>query len=382
MKKSRVAIINCETYSEDKVYQAVKKGIDLLGGVDKYIQDGEKILLKPNVLVGDKPERNTTTHPAVFKAVAKVLGESKADLYYGDSPGFGSPEFQLKRSGFTLVANELNIKIADFHKGKEIEFQDSPFVKKFNIANGVLESDGLINISKMKTHGLTRITGAVKNLFGCVPGLLKAEYHVKMPNVFDFAKMLVSLNLLLKPRLHIMDGIVAMQGNGPRSGEAINMNVILVAEDPIALDAVFCKLIKLNPDFVPTSKPGKEWGLGTYIDEEIELVGDDIKDLITGDFDVVRKPVKSVTSSNIVSFLKNLVSPRPVIDKDRCTKCGVCIEVCLVDGKAVNWWDGDKTRPPQHNYRKCIRCYCCQELCPYKAISIKTPILGKLLLGN
>ncbi len=382
MNKTKVAIIRCDTYSNENVYQSVKKGMELLGGINQFVKKGEKILLKPNVLVGDKPEKVTTTHPSVFRAVAKILSENQIDLYYGDSPGFGNPENQLRKSGFTKIADEFNVKLADFVNGEKIEFHNSPFNKKFTIAKGILKSDGIINICKMKTHGLTRITGAVKNTFGCIPGLLKAEYHVKMPNVFDFAKMLVTLNLYLKPRLHIMDGIVAMEGNGPRSGDPINMNVILLSKDPLALDSVFCKLIKMNPEFIPTFKPGKEWGLGTYLDEDIDIVGDNINDLINEKFIVKRKPVKNVTNSNVVSFLKNLVSPKPVIDKEKCTKCGVCVEVCLVEGKAVNWNEGDKSKLPIHDYRKCIRCYCCQELCPHKAISIKTPLLGKILLGE
>ncbi len=379
MKKSKVAIIRCESYDEQVVLNSVRKGIDLIGGIDKFVKKDEKIVLKPNVLTGDIPEKQISTHPSVLKAVGKIVKEITDKVTYGDSPGFGKPITQMKKALLEDAANELGIPFADFDNGKEIRFKDSPFTKQFVISNGVLEADGLISLSKMKSHGLTRMTGAVKNQFGCIPGILKAEYHVKMVNVIEFAKALVALTLLLKPRLYIMDAIMAMEGNGPRNGTPVKMNALLFSDDPIALDSVMCKLVDINPEFVPTMKPGKEWGLGTYLYDEIEIVGDDIEPLINKNFKVERKPVEAVTSSGMVSFVKNLVSQRPVINKDKCVKCGVCITVCPVKEKAVNWKNNDKKSPPVHNYKICIRCYCCQELCPENAITIKTPLLGKLI---
>jgi Pyruvate/2-oxoacid:ferredoxin oxidoreductase delta subunit len=243
----------------------------------------------------------------------------------------------------------------------------------------VLDSEGLISIAKFKTHQLTRITGPVKNQFGCVPGILKTEFHLKLPNPLDFAKMLVCIDLYIRPRLYIVDGIMAMEGNGPRGGTPVNMKVLLFSKDPLAAEAVMCRLIDLNPEFVPTMKPGKEWGLGTYLPEEIELVGDPIEPLINKSFKVVRAPVKAVTSSTSVSFIKNLVSPRPVIDPEKCNKCGTCVKVCPANPKAVDWHDGDRKKVPTYKYERCIRCFCCQEMCPDHAISVQTPFLGKLI---
>ena len=154
-------------------------------------------------------------------------------------------------------------------------------MKKLIIANGVLDCDGLISLPKLKTHGLMRFTGAVKNQFGCIPGFLKGQYHVKLPDPYDFATMLVDINTLIKPRLYIMDGITAMEGNGPRSGKPKQLNVLLLSTDPIALDATACKIINLNPEFVPTSKLGEKAGLGTYHTENIEIVGEQIDLLLT-----------------------------------------------------------------------------------------------------
>lgn len=378
--ESKVAVIRCEDYIPGNVRQAVKKGIDLLGGVSGLINPGEKILLKPNLLVGDKPSKGTNTHPMLLQAVGEVLKKGGARLFYGDSPGVGNPERAAKKVGYTRVAEVLDMQLADFQSGVTVSFPEALLAKQLYLAVGALEADGIISISKMKTHGFTRITGAVKNQFGCIPGFRKSEYHVKMPDVYDFSKVCVDINRYLKPRLYIMDGITAMEGNGPRGGELVNMKVLLLSTDPVALDAVCCRLIDLDPEFVPTARIGLEGRLGTYIPDEIEIVGDDIEELINKNFQVVRRPPEQLTKSRYFpKFLKHYISPRPVIDYQRCVNCGQCVLQCPVNPKAVNWPQGDKRHKPVFNYKHCIRCYCCQEICPEKAITIKVPLLGRLI---
>ncbi|MBN1411974.1 MAG: DUF362 domain-containing protein [Spirochaetales bacterium] len=379
MEKSKVAVIRCHSYDEEPVYTAVSRGIELLGGVSRYTRKNEKILLKPNVLIGADPAKGISTHPSVFKAVARVLLQEGASLYYGDSSGMGKPITHLKRAGLAAAAEELGVLLADFINGREVSNESYPLIRTFTLANGALDCDGIINLPKMKTHALARVTGAVKNLFGCIPGFLKPQFHVKLPNPVDFCKMLVSLNLLLKPRLHIMDGVEAMEGNGPHSGTIRNMNVLLLSEDPIAIDSVMCRLMNLDPKIPPTITIGEEWGLGTADPEQIELLGDPLEPLIALDFNVVRKPVKPLPAGGIRLFLKNALIPRPVITESVCVKCGVCTDVCPVTPKALAFPDGNKTRVPEYDYRNCIRCYCCQELCPEGAITVRTPILGRIV---
>jgi uncharacterized protein (DUF362 family)/NAD-dependent dihydropyrimidine dehydrogenase PreA subunit len=379
MNKSTVAVVRCETYHEDTVFEAVKRGIELIGGAGSFAKSGEKILLKPNVLVGDNPERCISTHPAVLKAAGRVFKEISGEIFYGDSSGFGKSVVQMKKAGLSQAADEMGIKLADFITGQEVSFPDSPYTKKFVIANGALDTDGLISLAKLKTHQLNRMTGAVKNQFGCIPGMLKAEYHLKVPHPIDFSKMLVALNLFLKPRLYIMDGIMAMEGNGPRTGDPVAMNVMLFSKDPVALDAVACRMIDLNVDYVPTMKPGKEWGLGVYGEEEIKLVGDPVDSFVNKNFNVVRKPVKSVLNNGAVSLIKNLFTSKPYIIKVKCTMCGTCVKSCPADPKALSWKKENKKIPPVHTYTRCIRCFCCQELCPEGAIHVKTPLAGRLI---
>jgi Pyruvate/2-oxoacid:ferredoxin oxidoreductase delta subunit len=244
----------------------------------------------------------------------------------------------------------------------------------------VLESDGVISLPKLKTHAFEKFTGCIKNQFGCIPGLLKAEFHVKLPDADDFARMLVDLDRLVHPRLYIMDGIHAMEGNGPRGGTPKKMNVLLFSEDPVALDATACRLINVDPALVPTTRFGQEFGHGTFELNKIELLGDPFSSFMTDDFAIDRSPIKPFKTKGILKFLNAAVVPKPVINKKKCVKCGMCVKICPAHPKAVNWENGNTTKPPAHNYSLCIRCYCCQEVCPEKAISIKKPLLRSILI--
>lgn len=380
MSKSIVALVKCDTYDDEHVGKAVEEGLNLLGGISRFIRPGERIVIKPNVLIGTDPQKCVTTHPALFKAVGRLLREADASVYYGDSPSFGKCEWNMKRAGLKQVADESGMKLADFDNGKAVSHKAALLNKRFVIANGVLDSDGLISLPKLKAHQLTRFTGAIKNQFGCVPGILKGEYHVKLADPYDFATMLVDLNTLIRPRLYIMDGIIAMEGNGPRSGKPRKLGVLLFSSDPVALDSVACKIIDLAPEFVPTSAPGERAGLGTYHYENIEIIGAEVESLVDKDFEVIRKPPVSASSGGLRRFIRNRICPRPAIEKTICNSCGTCVEMCPVNPKAVNWHAGDKSRqPPTFKYGRCIRCYCCQETCPEGAITEQNTLLGKIL---
>ena len=375
---SKVAIVYCESYEYSEVKKAVERGFELLGGSMMFVRPNEKILIKPNWLSADPPEKCVTTHPAVFRAVSEVLQSAGAILSYGDSPAFQSPETAAKRTGISVIAEELKIPLADFKTGREVHFTEGYQNKRFTIATAVLESDGVISLPKMKTHGFQRVTGALKNQFGCIPGALKGEFHVKVPDAYEFAKMLVDLNACIHPRLYVMDGIFAMEGNGPKGGNPRKMNVLLFSTDPIALDATQCRLMNLDPAMVLTNKAGMEMGAGTYLEKDIEILGDPIEDFIAMDFDVNREPEKPFKKSGGMQFVKNAISPRPYIVAEHCVKCGICVNMCPVDPKAVDWHDGNKINPPSYKYDRCIRCYCCQELCPEGAILIKKPLIRRI----
>jgi Pyruvate/2-oxoacid:ferredoxin oxidoreductase delta subunit len=201
---------------------------------------------------------------------------------------------------------------------------------------------------------------------------------MRIPDAAEFAHMLIDLNSYIHPRLYIMDGIMAMEGNGPRGGTPKKMNALLFSADPIALDATECRLMNLDPELVLTNKAGMEMGAGTYLEKEIELLGDPIESFIATDFKVNREPVKPFKPKGGMSFVKNALVPRPYIIAEKCVKCGVCVNMCPVAPKAVDWHDGNKKNPPSYKYERCIRCYCCQELCPESAIHLKVPFIRRV----
>jgi len=378
--KSKVIVLEIKEYEQNIIKQKLEYALNLLGGIESIFKNKKKILLKPNFLKPAKPESAVITHPVVVSAFADILHKKGYEIFLGDSPAATKSEKVIKKSGYSELMKKYNIKLADFENYNKISFKEGILAKQLNIARAIDQVDTIVGISKMKTHAFTRITGAVKNMFGMITGLFKAEYHVKMPDIYDFSKVLIDINMFLKPSLHIMDGILAMEGNGPGSGDPVKMNVVLISKDPVALDSVFCKLINLKPEFVPTNTLGQEYGLGVFEYDKIEILGDFSQELIKKNFNVVRrKPERLISAKSFPPWLKNLISPKPVIDYELCINCGECVEQCPVEPKALNWHDNNRKNKPTYKYDRCIRCYCCQEICPQKAISVKIPLLGKLI---
>jgi uncharacterized protein (DUF362 family)/ferredoxin len=384
-ESAKVALVACERYEQGAVDEAVRRGFGLLGGARRFARSGERILLKPNLLVGSEPDKAVTTHPAVFEAVAKELKAAGATLSYGDSSAFGKAEPTARRSGLTAVAEALGVELADLSTGRLVSFPEGRLIKQFTVAEAVLDADGVISLPKLKTHALTRMTGAIKNQFGCVPGLLKSEWHARMPDSDRFSQMLVDLTRLIRPRLYVMDGIVGMEGNGPRNGDPRPVGAVLMSDDPVALDATACRIMALDPELVGPIVFGERWGLGNATD--IELLGDPIEAFVADDFVVNRSPASTTGAARsgwLSGMLKNAIVPKPVIREERCTACGTCVKMCPVDPKAVDFDGpeparGGRRTPPRHHYDRCIRCYCCQELCPERAIEVVTPPLGRII---
>lgn len=382
---AKVALVECRSYDDKEVYEAVSKAFDLLGGLKNIvdIEKTDRLVLKPNLLARTGPEKACTTHPAVFKAVGQLFKDAGYEnLSYGDSPG--NPMVRVEKvaetCGIKQVADELGIPLGDFEHGQRVDIDKGRVTDGFILCREIVKAKGIINICKMKTHQLERITGAVKNTFGCVYGVNKGASHAKFATAEVFAKMIADLNSLVAPEVHIMDGVVAMEGNGPQSGNPKKMNVILVSQDPVALDCVFCCLVNLRPELVPTNVFGQEQGIGSCdgIDivtasgvltamEAFEKYGD-------GSFDVQRgSEYKGMLRP--IRFLAPILEKKPVIRKEKCVGCGLCVKVCPVEGKAVYIEADGKA---SYDYSKCIKCYCCQEMCPESAITVKKSLLSKI----
>lgn len=350
----KVSIVQCNSYDKKKVYKAVKKAISDIGF---DIKPGLKVLIKPNVLSKYKPEEGVTTNPAVIDAVCKILKEKKCSIIIAESSGFYSTIKNFEVSGIAPVARKYNAKLVSLsHENIIIKKMNSKVLKKTKISQALFDADLIINMPKMKTHMLTKYTGAVKNLLGCIPGGIKQDYHVIAPNEKKFCQLLVDIYSLVMPRLTIMDGIIGMEGNGPSSGILKKANLILAGDDCAAVDYIAGKIIGVEGK-VYTTKYAAERGY--FAPEDVKVYGK-IKKL--------KFKIPGAASSNLPPIVRELffkyTTPDPVLTKEKCVKCGTCMKVC--HSKAI------KLKPyPVFNRRKCIHCYCCHELCPEEAIDLE-----------
>lgn len=414
-KGSKVAVVRCDSYDRDKVGSAVREAIELLGGLDSIFGEepafkargkNAEVVLKLNLLNKAAPERAVTTHPEVFRAVGELLQEEGyGNLVYGDSPGSPVPGMEKTAEGCGLkaVADELGIRPGDFEHGTNIDYPEGKAAKRFVICDEIVKATGadgsqpegmIVDLCKMKTHQLERITGAVKNTFGCIYGVNKPMSHARYQSPEHFARMLADLNTIVKPSLHVMDGIVAMDGNGPSSGDPFPMNAILVSTDPVALDAVFCALICLDPQLVPTNTACADAGIGIWDDERIEILLGGVPmqkegAVITMDELALKYASKDFNVQRSRDFRGNmylmgtverLMSKHPVVIANRCVGCGICEQTCPLEQKAVIVReDSAGNRVAAYDYSRCIKCYCCQEMCPERAITVKKSLLAKIV---
>lgn len=380
-KPSTVVAVFCDSYDQDTVYEAVCLGINILGGLGSFILPKEKILVKPNLLKPANADSAVTTHPSVILAVLRMLEEFGCRFVrFGDSPGHDSGEHVADSLGLPRDVPVHGAYFASMNEEVKVAFPEGLTEKEFYFAREVTEANAIINVCKMKTHALMRVTGAVKNLFGLTCGYRKAREHVKFPNASVFARMLVDIHRCVKPRLHIMDAVIAMEGNGPGAGTPTPMNLLLFSTDPVAIDTVFCALIHMDPQTVPTNVQGEAMGLGTCCPENIRVLLVDSKAVINPtemsvdsfarsygnpEFEVDR--MKKDILMRSLGVLERFTR-RPFIHKELCVHCGICVSHCPVPGKAISFKNG-KDQPPVYDRQKCIRCYCCQEMCPQKAIT-------------
>ncbi len=374
---SRVALVRCGSYDASAVSAAVERGLGLLGGPGVFASRGEHVLLKPNLLVGDDPDKCVTTHPEVFKAVARALKAQGAEMAWGDSPMAGSAARHGAKSGLAAAAAEAGVAQADFDAFEEVLSPRARWMKRLPLCSAALRAGGIVSLPKLKTHGLMRFTGAVKNQFGCVPGLRKSGFHVRLPGPVEFARLLVDITAHLRPRLYVMDAVCGMEGNGPRSGTPRMLGALIMSSDPVALDSVACRIICMPFEVVPTFGAALEAGLGECSPGSVEIAGDPLEDFLCPDFRADRRPPKPLRGGRMLTFAKALLSERPRVSRSLCRACGACVQICPASPKAMEQALPD--RAPRVSSLRCIRCFCCQEACPHGAIGIKTPLLGRIL---
>lgn len=378
---SKICAVTAKSYDMEVVQGAIDKIFDLLD-LDKLVKSEYKVLIKPNLLMKRKPSEVTTTHPNVVLAVVNklhnigvkkiIIADSPSGLYTKQAlndiyKGCGIKEI-VSKAGADV---ELNYDItADYMYNS-----DAKVCKTFNIIKPVHDADFIISIGKVKTHGMTTMSGSVKNLFGSIPGLQKPEMHCRFNKLDEFCEMLIDLSLTVKPNISIMDGIEGMEGDGPSGGTPKKAEFIAASENPYELDMFLAKKIGINPFEVPINKSAIQRNLCSKDMSRYDFVGDadalykEVKFKLPKSVDIdFTKVVPKVISRPVGFILDKLLVSRPVIKIDKCVGCGKCAESCpqhtitIINHKA------------KINYANCIKCFCCHEMCPIKAIDMKRRI--------
>ncbi len=363
-QSSTVSIVKCADYDREKVYDAVRRSVDLLGGMAAFVRPGERVLIKPNLLKASPPEAAVTTHPEVIRAVIRLVREAGGGAMVGDSPGLGDLRRVCEKSGILALIEEEGAELADMNEAAGVK--NNGQFHRFEIAKAVLDADVVINLPKLKTHGMVTVTGAVKNLVGCIPGKRKVQWHFNAGvNRNAFARMLVELCALINPRLTIMDAVIGMEGNGPGSGDPCRIGLVLASRDPVALDVVSGSIIGADPALLCIIRAAAEAGVGETRLDRIPIQGEPLAEVKIRDF---RLPPREHTEWPLPEWarriLKDALTTRPVIDHGQCIRCGIC------QGHCPQGAIGNAGKQFEIRYRDCIRCFCCQEFCPRGAISV------------
>ncbi len=368
----KVHIEKIESYDFDKIYQFLET-LQL----EEILKDKKKILLKPNLLGAFLPEKAVTTNPIVVDAVITHLKNIGKDIILGDSPG-GSTSVKLvwERTGMKQLAEKHNIPLVNFKTGGIIKKKTDTI--EFPITKYIWEVDAVINLCKYKTHSLMSYTGAVKNLYGLIPGLKKSDYHKEHPDHTQFAKVISGLYSLVKDRIaiNIMDGIVGMEGEGPSAGDPRNFGVMFASKSASALDFVASSMMGFQPDKLEYILPSLE-------SDNLEISEIEIPD------EWQNFKFHKVKIKKIGLYIKILAySPKILKDvfkkhftyypdfNDKCRKCNICVESCPMQVMTLNKGDAH----PSIDYDKCIKCMCCHEMCPYQAIYVHKSFLAKFII--
>ncbi len=390
---TKVAIERGVTYDSHQLSHSLDLLLDNLGGLSKYVSPGDRVLLKVNLLSPKKPERAVTTHPEIVKVLCGKITELGGIPTVGDSAGGISPKRDrtsdaLRISGIQQAAEEAGGEIVNFDQAgaqKVSNKGDLTDESDLYIAKPVLEADTVINLPKLKTHGLTFFTGAVKNMYGAIPGAKKREYHGVFPDREGFSKLLCDIYQTTKPHLTIMDGVWAMEGNGPSAGKRKDLGLLLAGQDGVALDAVAAQIIGFQPMQVPSTRIAHQNGLGQGVTDNIQICGED-SDLSFYRVNGFQLPLTSRAldhiPSGLIRFAMNQMKTVPRINQQICTKCGICHKSCPVDAivketdEAGQWFY-------KICHGSCIDCLCCHELCPEEAVGLdRKSLLGRVFFGK
>ena len=370
--RTKVALAACPDYRPANVQVAVEKLVADLGGLATWVRPGQTVLLKPNLLSARTPEQAVTTHPEVVRALIRMVKAVGGCPMVADS---GMSVMQIERvwekTGFKAMCGEESVPLVNLEKSGSVQFDREGVV--YSVALPVLDAALVINMPKLKTHMLTTLTNAVKNIYGTLPGFQKTMLHKQYPTPDQFCAFLATLYARVKPGLTISDAVVAMEGNGPSAGELVPLGFLAGSTDGVALDAAMCHILKIALNKVAYLGMLQRAGVGSADWSRIELVGNVPLPLQRPPF---RVPVITSLLNWIPVWLIRLLAPyvwiRPSFTA-RCVRCGLCVKACPV--KALRMPEGSR---PVLSPAACIGCCCCHEVCPQRAVEMTQSFLLNL----
>jgi uncharacterized protein (DUF362 family)/Pyruvate/2-oxoacid:ferredoxin oxidoreductase delta subunit len=371
-KSHRVSLRKCVSYKADAIRPVIELSLSDIG-FDLTSIRGKRVLLKPNMLGAYPPEALVTTHPAFVEACITVFKNVGAHVMVGDSSNGVYPIDEVWNvTGIRKAAELAGAEIVPFERSGSVEKNG------IRLSKASMDCDLMVNLPKFKTHGLTFLTVTVKNLYGCVPGMVKTAYHREFVDRKDFAKLLVKIAEIIKPQLNIIDAITGMHGNGPSGGKPIDAGLIIAGKDTHSVDAICCNLVGINPDEIDTLCYAKE--LGRFDPKApIDIMGEPIEDARLRDFEMpstfVGKKLDWSVSRMVLSFIWQHMNVQPRIEPSRCQRCGLCLKSCPVG--AIGWRGKQKGEAPKIDKKICTQCFCCHEVCPYQAIDLDRSALAK-----
>jgi len=376
MNKPVISLASCKSYAPEELKTALLKIFADLGGIEKYVTAGTKVVLKPNLVMGKSPAACATTNPEFIRQLAVILKEHGAMLFIAESPGGPYTSERLasvyRACGITEVAAETGIVLNKKTETVKKENPGGKFLKTIELIKPLAEADFIINLPKPKSHGQMTYTGAVKNMFGAVAGIFKADYHMRMSEYDTFANAIIDIFLCVKPKLNIMDAVMGMDGNGPTNGKPKHIGLLCAGEDAFALDLAMLNILGLDPQKVPVMKQGMLRDLCARNISEIEIKGEVPEKFYVDGF---RFPaVRSINFFRAYFLLRpfaRFFEPYPDFVHGKCVSCDECAQSCPAEIITM------KDKKPYVDLTECVRCFCCQELCPADAVEIKRSLVHK-----
>ena len=370
-KRTLVTLSRCNRYHLDTVRESILELLAPLGGIGSFIKPGFKVLLKPNLLAAAPPEEAVTTHPVIIRVLAELCREAGATVLIGDSPaGSCTPEHLYKSTGMQEAAEASGATLVDFLEAQEFEMPGWKRSGPLPLAQVLSEVDLVINAAKLKTHTLTGLTAAVKNTYGCVVGKSKGRLHREHPTPLDFSEIILDIYLLVKPGLSILDAVVAMEGTGPRNGRPRQAGLLMASTDGNALDCAAAAITGFSTDQVTTLALARRRGLAGTSLSQIKTAGLTLEEALLKDFDrgaVSGGRIGALLAHFPASWLRNFHQrrrPYPGINAEKCSGCALCYQHCPPQIISL------RNKRAEIDLHRCIRCYCCQELCPQGAVEI------------